>query len=281
MGSKCLWLFIHCTICWFIFFCEKLAPAVLTARFLEALTYSSLGWTKEQYAYSFTFLRQFQRLCLINPRVFLAFLEIEAICWKHLNLLFTVNPWYEIDWTWSSSVPQNVYLLFGGFWFINIHRILHFNGLNSICHWCCHSSTLCRSSCGWSQFASFARIPYNSASSAKSFTSKCSPLGRSFAYVKNSTGPKTVPYGTPKVTGEALQPPASQITVWYVQLEKIQTKWVGFNEFRNIVVSLTNTYVGLYRGLSRNLKLRHAQIYLVLHLPYHGWSGLVGFSLIS
>ena len=56
------------------------------------LAYSSLGPTMEQYGDSFTFLRQSQRLRLINPRVLLAFVEIEAICWDRFNLLFTVTP---------------------------------------------------------------------------------------------------------------------------------------------------------------------------------------------
>ena len=146
----------------------------------------------EQYADSFTLLGQFQRLRLINPRVLLAFVEIEAKCWDHFNLLFTVTPRYEIDSTWSSSVPQNVYLLFGDFVPLR-----------------CIEFYLSR---GWTPFA---RIPYKSASSAENFTSKCSPFGKPFTYVKKSRGSKNVPCGTQEATGETLYAPPSQITVWW------------------------------------------------------------------
>ena len=62
--------------------CARLSCSVGPKR---ALAYSSLGPTMEQYGDSFTFLRQFQRLRLINPWVLLAFVEIEAICWNHFN----------------------------------------------------------------------------------------------------------------------------------------------------------------------------------------------------
>ena len=42
-------------------------------------------------------------------------------------------------------------------------------------------------------------VPYNSASSAKSLTVEFRPSGKSFIYIKNNSGPKTVPWGTPDV----------------------------------------------------------------------------------
>ena len=79
-------------------------------------------------------MRQLQRLRLINPSVLLAELEIDAICSDHFGLLFTVTPRYEVDTTWSSSVSQNVYLCFAGFCLVEIHKLLHFDGLNFIFH---------------------------------------------------------------------------------------------------------------------------------------------------
>ena len=52
-------------------------------------------------------------------------------------------------------------------------------------------------------------VPYNSASSAKSLTVAFRPSGKSFIYIKNNSGPKTVPWGTPDVvtTGADDSPP--------------------------------------------------------------------------
>ena len=52
-------------------------------------------------------------------------------------------------------------------------------------------------------------VPYNSASSGKSLTVEFRPSGKSFIDIKTSSGPKTVPWGTPDVvtTGAEDSPP--------------------------------------------------------------------------
>ena len=60
--------------------------------------FSDLEFTMSE-GKEFHSLGQFERLSLIKPGVLLVFVEIEAICWDHCNLLFTVTPRYEIDST--------------------------------------------------------------------------------------------------------------------------------------------------------------------------------------
>ena len=57
-------------------------------------------------------------------------------------------------------------------------------------------------------------VPYNNASSAKSLTVELRLSGKSFIYIKNSSGPKTVPWGTPDVVTTGADDAPSITTDW-------------------------------------------------------------------
>ena len=80
-----------------------------------------------------------------------------------------------------------------------------------------------------------------SAKSAKSLAVELRPSGKSFIYIKNSSGPKTVPlWGTPDVatTGADDSPPPPQLPlIEYAVLETIRTSYVMGHQFRNNQVS--------------------------------------------
>ena len=98
--------------------------------------------------------------------------------------------------------------------------MLHFEGLNCICHSCCQISSLLRSSWRLSQSESSTTIPYKRVSLANSLTVEVRPFGRSLMYVRNNNGPSTDPCGTPEVTGEEGDAALSQMTVWTLLVRK-------------------------------------------------------------
>ena len=57
-------------------------------------------------------------------------------------------------------------------------------------------------------------VPYNRASSAKSLTVELRSSGESFLYIKNSSGPRTVPWGTPDVVTAGADDAPSVTTDW-------------------------------------------------------------------
>ena len=83
---------------------------------------------------------------------------------------------------------------------MEMHIILHLDGLNLICHLSCQRSSSNKSAWSLLQSTLLEMIPYKSASSAKSLTEDCKFAGKSFTYNKNNNGPRTVPRGTPDVT---------------------------------------------------------------------------------
>ena len=104
---------------------------------------------------------------LINPKDRLALLEIDEICSDHFNLLLTVIPRYDAEPTCSSLDPQKKYVCWGGLCLFEIQMMLHFEGINCICHSCCQISSLLRSSWRWSQSESSTTTPYKRVSMSK------------------------------------------------------------------------------------------------------------------
>jgi hypothetical protein len=50
-------------------------------------------------------------------------------------------------------------------------------------------------------------------------------LGRSLMYIKNSSVPRTVPWGTPEVTGAGSDATPSKITLWVRPARKLLIKF--------------------------------------------------------
>ena len=113
--------------------------------------------------------------------------------------------------TCSNSTPQETHFLWDGLFLCEMITILLLEGLTSICQWYCQDSNLRRSDWIGSQSASLATMSKSKASSAKSLTGDCTLSGKSFIYIKKSNGPKTVPWGTPEVTGHWLGPSCSKL----------------------------------------------------------------------
>lgn len=145
-----------------------------------------------------------------TPRI----VKIDEMCSDHFSFLLTVIPRYDAESTCSSLDPQKKYVRWGGLCLFEMQMMLHFEGLNCICHSCCQISSLLTSSWRLSQSESSTTIPYKRVSSANSLTVEVRRFGRSLMYVKNNNGPSTDPCGTPEVTGEGGDVAPSQMTVW-------------------------------------------------------------------
>ena len=169
---------------------------------------------------------QFQRFLLINPKDRLALLEIDETCSDHFNLLLTVIPRYDAESTCSSLDPQKKYVRWGGLCLFEMQMMLHFEGLNCICHSWCQISSLLRPSWRLSQSEYSTTTPYKRVSSANSLPVEVRLFGRSLMYVRNNNGPSTDPCGTPEVTGEEGDVVSSQMMVWIllVRRDSIQDK---------------------------------------------------------
>ena len=76
----------------------------------------------------------------------------------------------------------------------------HLDGLNDICHFCCHSSREARSDCRTSVSAGLSILLYSNVSSANNLAVEWTASGRSLMYARKSRGPKTLPWGTPERT---------------------------------------------------------------------------------
>ena len=162
-----------------------------------------------------------------------------------------------------------MYFLCGGTFLVEIQIVLHLEGLNTNCHLLCHISSCRRSSCNWAPPSSFETTPYNNASSAKSLSEDLRLLGRSFTYsrnssgpktvpcgtphvtrdidkrpTRNSSGPKTVPCGTPHVTGEGLELWPWQATDWVGFVRRIQTSYATGHGYHNTVTYLRDLHGG-------------------------------------
>ena len=83
---------------------------------------------------------------------------------------------------------------------VEMHIILHVDGLNFICRLSCQCFNSNKSVWSLLQSSSLKMIPYKSASSAKSLTEDYKFCGKFFTYNKNNNGSRTVPCGTPDVT---------------------------------------------------------------------------------
>ena len=97
----------------------------------------------------------------------------------------------------------------------------HLSTLNSISHLASHLPRASRSCCR--RLVSFLSVMsrYNTQSSAKSLTlllviDSC----RSLMYARNKTGPRTVPCGTPLVTGLGVEVSPSSSTRWVLSSRK-------------------------------------------------------------
>ena len=147
-----------------------------------------------------------------------------------------------------------MYFLCGGTFLVEIQIVLHLEGLNTNCHLLCHISSCRRSSCNWAPPSSFETTPYNNASSAKSLSEDLRLLGRSFTYSRNSSGPKTVPCGTPHVTGEGLELWPWQATDWVGFVRRIQTSYATGHGYHNTVTYL-RTFARNFSNIDFFLKL--------------------------
>ena len=97
----------------------------------------------------------------------------------------------------------------------------HLSTLNSISHLASHLPSESRSCCRRSVSFLSVMSRYNTQSSAKGLTlllviDSC----RSFMYARNTTGPRTVPCGTPLVTGLGVEVSPSSSTRWVLSFEK-------------------------------------------------------------
>lgn len=148
------------------------------------------------------------------------------MCLDHFNLLLTVISWYDAESTCSRLDPQKKYVRWGGLCLFEMQMMLHFEGLNCICHLCCQISSLLRSTWRLWQSESSTTTLYKRVSLANSLIVEVRPFGRSSIYVRNNNRLSTDPYGTPEVTGEKGDVAPSQMTVWtlLVRRDSIQDK---------------------------------------------------------
>ena len=90
----------------------------------------------------------------------------------------------------------------------------HLSTLNSISHLASHLPSASRSCCRRSVSFLSVMSRYNTQSSAKSLTLLL------VMYAINKTGPRTVPYGTPLVTGLGVEVSPSSSTRWVLSFRK-------------------------------------------------------------
>ena len=99
------------------------------------------------------------------------------------------------------------------FFFLVIHRTLHFAGWNSICHSSSHFSSLFKSYCNFPQSSIAETVRYTIVSSANRRIWECFVYcGISSMKIRNRIGPRTDPWGTPLVTGTDLDSSPSIMT---------------------------------------------------------------------
>ena len=174
------------------------------------------------------------------------------MCLDHFNLLLTVISWYDAESTCSRLDPQKKYVCWGGLCLFEMQMMLHFEGLNCICHLCCQISSLLRSTWRLSQSESSTTTLYERVSLANSLIVEVRLFGRSLIYVRNNNRLSTDPCGTPAVTGHPHR--------WRFGLswwEGIPSKTKGFHGYCNAPVSLVSVDEGLYQRLWKSLTQQH------------------------
>ena len=103
------------------------------------------------------------------------------------------------------------------------------SGLNYIFHWYAESCIFNRSllSVEAEVFTQFTML-HREVSSAKSLTSKFSPSGRSFTYMRKNSGPNTDPCGTPPLIDSQLEIWPFKTTLWFLLWRNDLIRWRAF-----------------------------------------------------
>ena len=162
------------------------------------MQYSKWGLTILLYSGIISSFSLYTILCLINPRIWFPFAAAIPHCSDTFLSALIVNPKSFSFTVVFSTVPPIVYcassFLCPGW------RHLHFQKLNSICHFSDHSVNLFGSSCNCCLSASLLIFLNTFVSSANFNTLLVISSSKSLIYIKNKIGPNTDLCGTPLKT---------------------------------------------------------------------------------
>ena len=97
-----------------------------------------------------------------------------------------------------------------------MRRTLHLSGWNSQSHISSHVASSLKSSCSWRQSWIDLTVRYMIQASAKSLVLEVTVSGRSLMNIRNSKGPKKVPWGTALITSTLSEVAPSTTTCWFL-----------------------------------------------------------------
>ena len=159
----------------------------------------------------------------------LAFFVTASMCVLKLSFESRWTPRYLPESTTSRTCSRIEYV--GGIGDCLLVKLMtwHFEGLNSISHLCSQMSKASRSCCSLLLSRRDVIRLYSTQSSAKSLVVEClTQDGRSLMYIRNSSGPKTLPWGTPEVTEATLLTHPSTMTCCVRSCRK---SWIQLRAF--------------------------------------------------
>ena len=174
--------------------------------------YSSVGRTIVLKSSGTVSLSSFSKDLLIKPSILNPLATAWAVCMWNRSSLSTTTPRSFSEAVLCKTIPFILY----SWWLFRVPRCitLHLSMLNGSCQAADQLASASISCCSILHSSGLSTVLNTFVSSANIFTTELIESGKSLIYIKNRTGPRTLPWGTPLTTSSHPDLASPTRTLW-------------------------------------------------------------------